>query len=68
MGFYVLQYDTVEFRQGSIFVDFIRYKKRVIPHLGTDYAAPKGTPIRAVADGVVEKASRTKNNGNYVKN
>lgn len=42
-------------------------KKRRIPHLGTDYAAPRGTPIRAVADGVVEKASRTKNNGNYVK-
>ncbi len=42
-------------------------KRRTIPHLGTDYAAPYGTPIRAVADGVVEKASRTKNNGNYVK-
>lgn len=42
-------------------------KKRVIPHLGTDYAAPEGTPIRAVADGVVSKASRSKNNGKYVK-
>jgi len=42
-------------------------KKRVIPHLGTDYAAPSGTPIRAVANGVVEKASYTKNNGKYVK-
>jgi murein DD-endopeptidase MepM/ murein hydrolase activator NlpD len=42
-------------------------KRRRIPHLGTDYAAPYGTPIRAVADGVVEKASRTRNNGNYVK-
>lgn len=42
-------------------------KKRTIPHYGTDYAAPYGTPIRAVADGVVEIASRTRNNGNYVK-
>ncbi|MEO1514311.1 MAG: peptidoglycan DD-metalloendopeptidase family protein [Bacteroidota bacterium] len=36
-------------------------------HLGTDYAAPRGTPIFAVADGVVTKASRTRGNGNYVK-
>jgi murein DD-endopeptidase MepM/ murein hydrolase activator NlpD len=42
-------------------------KKRTIPHLGTDYAAPYGTPIIAVADGVVETASYTGNNGKYVK-
>ncbi len=42
-------------------------KKRTIPHYGTDYAAAYGTPIRSVADGVVEIASRTRNNGNYVK-
>ncbi len=41
--------------------------KRVRAHLGTDYAAPYGTPILAVANGVVTKASRTKGNGNYVK-
>ncbi|MEM9918589.1 MAG: peptidoglycan DD-metalloendopeptidase family protein [Bacteroidota bacterium] len=41
--------------------------KRRRPHLGTDYAAPRGTPIYAVADGVVTKASRTRGNGNYVK-
>ena len=41
--------------------------KRVKAHLGTDYAAPYGTPIYAVANGVVTKASRTKGNGNYVK-
>lgn len=41
--------------------------KRVKPHKGTDYAAPRGTPIRAVANGVVTKASRTRGNGNYVK-
>jgi len=42
-------------------------KKRRIPHLGTDYAAPYGTPIMAVADGVITKASYTRNNGRYVK-
>lgn len=42
-------------------------KKRIIPHLGTDYAAPKGTPIIAVADGVVTKSSYTGGNGKYVK-
>lgn len=41
--------------------------KRSRPHYGTDYAAPRGTPIYAVADGVVTKASRTRGNGNYVK-
>jgi len=42
-------------------------KKRRIPHLGTDYAAPSGTPIFSVADGVVEKAGFTRNNGYFVK-
>ena len=42
-------------------------KKRKIPHYGTDYAAPHGTPIMSVADGFVEKASFTRNNGKYVK-
>ncbi|MBL7984345.1 MAG: peptidoglycan DD-metalloendopeptidase family protein [Flavobacteriales bacterium] len=36
-------------------------------HLGTDYAAPYGTPILAVGDGVVSKAGYTAGNGNYVK-
>ena len=36
-------------------------------HYGTDYAAPQGTPIIAVGDGVVSKSSYTKGNGKYVK-
>ena len=36
-------------------------------HLGTDYAAPAGTPIQTVANGVVLEASYTSGNGNYVK-
>lgn len=41
--------------------------KRNKPHLGTDYAAPTGTPILAVGDGTIIKRSYTKGNGNYVK-
>lgn len=37
------------------------------PHLGTDFAAPTGTPIRSVGDGIVEEAQYKTNNGNYVK-
>ncbi len=41
--------------------------KRNKAHLGTDYAAPTGTPIYAVANGVVTHASYSRGNGNYVK-
>lgn len=36
-------------------------------HLGTDYAAPKGTPILSVGDGTIEEAGYKQFNGNYVK-
>tara|TARA_X000001036_G_scaffold439921_1_gene493105 strand:- start:66 stop:1289 length:1224 start_codon:yes stop_codon:yes gene_type:complete len=41
--------------------------KRYKSHLGTDYAAPRGTPIRTVADGIVTEAKRNRGNGIYVK-
>ncbi len=37
------------------------------PHLGTDYAAPTGTPILATGDGVIVESAYKKYNGNYVK-
>lgn len=41
--------------------------KRRRPHFGTDYAAPYGTPILAVGNGVVLEATRRGGNGNFVK-
>jgi murein DD-endopeptidase MepM/ murein hydrolase activator NlpD len=42
-------------------------QKRYKPHLGTDFAAPRGTPIRTVGDGRVLEARYTRGNGYFVK-
>ena len=42
------------------------YNYRVRPHKGTDFAAPRGTPIMSTANGRVEKVGYTSANGNYV--
>lgn len=42
-------------------------QKRWKAHLGTDYAAPIGTPIHSTANGIVIESRYTRFNGNYVK-
>lgn len=42
-------------------------QRRWKAHKGTDYAAPRGTPIWATANGVVINSGYTGGNGNYVK-
>ncbi|NNE39334.1 MAG: M23 family metallopeptidase [Marinicaulis sp.] len=36
-------------------------------HKGVDFAAPRGTPIKAAGDGVIERADRYGSFGNYVR-
>jgi murein DD-endopeptidase MepM/ murein hydrolase activator NlpD len=59
----------IEFTRISSRYSYSRFHpitKVYTPHLGTDFAAATGTPIRSAGDGVVTHASYTKNNGNYV--
>lgn len=42
-------------------------QKKYKAHLGTDYAAPQGTPILSIGDGTVIEAAYKQFNGNYVK-
>jgi murein DD-endopeptidase MepM/ murein hydrolase activator NlpD len=41
--------------------------ERSRPHNGTDFAAPRGTPIMAAGAGVVERANRFGSFGNYIR-
>ena len=36
-------------------------------HLGTDYAAPVGTPVMSTGDGTVTKVASNRSNGRYIK-
>ena len=40
--------------------------KQVKPHRGIDYAANRGTPVRAAGDGKIIKAERNQASGNFV--
>ncbi|MYG13758.1 MAG: peptidoglycan DD-metalloendopeptidase family protein [Gammaproteobacteria bacterium] len=40
--------------------------KRMMPHLGIDYAAPSGTPVKAAGAGVVTARSKSSSKGNYI--
>jgi len=40
--------------------------KRVKPHRGIDYAAPRGTPVFATGNGRVVASARGRANGNYI--
>ena len=51
------------FSQRRLHPTLHRYK----PHLGTDLAAPEGTPIVATADGTVRASGWTERNGHYVR-
>ncbi len=42
-------------------------QKRWKAHLGTDYAAPNGTPIMSTGDGIIIESKYKRANGNYVK-
>ncbi len=46
---------------------YIKLYGRIKPHLGTDFAAPIGTPIMSTANGTVIKSAYARGNGNYVK-
>jgi murein DD-endopeptidase MepM/ murein hydrolase activator NlpD len=62
---YPIEFTRISSRySGSRFHPVLKVNR---PHLGTDFAAPTGTPIRSVGDGIVEEAGFSSNNGNYVK-
>lgn len=59
----------LQYRRISSFFTARRYHpvlKRVRPHLGIDYAAPTGTPVSSIGEGVVTYAGRKGGFGNFV--
>ena len=69
IGNHFLQYPVKFTRVSSIFTDsrlhpVLKIKR---PHNGVDFAAPTGTPVRSVGDGVIEKAGYFGAAGNMIK-
>lgn len=69
LGSYFLRYPVKFTRISSVFTDSRFHPLLGIkrPHNGVDFAAPSGTPVRTVGDGVVESAGFFGSSGNMVK-
>jgi murein DD-endopeptidase MepM/ murein hydrolase activator NlpD len=59
--------DYARISSGFSWNRFHPIKKKYCPHPAIDYAAPVGTPVKTVGDGVVLEASRHEASGKFVK-
>ncbi len=68
IGNHFLRYPVQFSRISSTFTEerFHPVLKIKRPHYGVDFSAPRGTPVRAVADGVITKAGYNRGAGNMV--
>jgi len=64
-----LRYPLRFTRISSVFTDARLHPilERVRPHTGVDFAAPRGTPVRSIAEGKITFAGRQSGYGNMVK-
>lgn len=60
---YPVEYRKITSGYGGRFHPVLR---RIRPHRGVDFSAPPGTPVRAVATGVVTFAGRSGHYGNHI--
>jgi len=69
LGNFFLRYPLNFTRISSVFTEsrFHPVLKTNRPHRGVDFAAPTGTPVRSVADGIVEVAGYHRGNGNWIR-